>query len=299
MEIQTLANKFYQYSTHIRGFSPATIKRYRYVINFYCRHENITLISEITDANIRSLFFYGRTERKWSTNTFIVFYKSLKVFFKWCLSEGYMVSNPIAEIEKPKLEQRLPNKLNKQDTFRLLEIVYNYPYETNFLRYRNYAIFSTFVFTGIRFRELLNLRFTDVDLENMTIFINRGKGNKDRMIPISSTLAGILKKYLDVRKQLNKTCLQFFVSSKQNCGFTESGMKNLVQKMRKVSNLKFTVHKLRHTFATLMLEGGCDIYCLSKMMGHSDIKTTTIYLSASIEHLKKQINKHPFNEYHD
>ena len=66
--------------------------------------------------------------------------------------------------------------------------------------------------------------------------------------------------------------------------------------MRDASRLKFTIHKLRHTFATLMLEGGVDIYSLSKMMGHSDIKTTTIYLSASAELLRSQMTKHPLND---
>jgi site-specific recombinase XerD len=109
-------------------------------------------------------------------------------------------------------------------------------------------------------------------------------------------LAQSLKRYFEERKRLNKTCPEFFVSLNRNCGFTESGLKNLVLKMRQASGLKFTIHKLRHTFATLMLEGGCDIYSLSKMMGHSDIKTTTIYLYASAEHLRAQMTKHPLND---
>jgi len=79
-------------------------------------------------------------------------------------------------------------------------------------------------------------------------------------------------------------------------GYTDSGLKRLVEMVARVSKIKFSVHKLRHTYATLMLEGGCDIYSLSRMMGHSDIKTTTIYLSASAEHLRAQINKHPLND---
>ncbi len=81
-------------------------------------------------------------------------------------------------------------------------------------------------------------------------------------------------------------------------GFTSSGLKRLVGQLKKASGLSFTIHKLRHTFATLMLEGGCDIFSLSKMMGHSDIKTTTIYLSATAEHLRSQITKHPLNSSH-
>lgn len=77
-------------------------------------------------------------------------------------------------------------------------------------------------------------------------------------------------------------------------GFTEHGMKGLVEKIVKVSD-KFNLHKLRHTFATLMLKGGCEIFSLPKMMGHSDIKITTIYLAASAQHLREQILKHPLN----
>jgi len=127
------------------------------------------------------------------------------------------------------------------------------------------------------------------------IFVRLGKGNKDRIIPMSFTLAQSLNRYLVERRKQQKTCPEFFTSSNRNIGFTSSGLKLLVNQLKKASGLEFTIHKLRHTFATLMLEGGCDIYSLSKMMGHSDIKTTTIYLSASAEHLRSQVVKHPLN----
>jgi len=152
-----------------------------------------------------------------------------------------------------------------------------------------------FIFTGVRRKELLTLKYADVDIENLSLFIREGKGGKDRVIPISYTLAEILKKYLEERKRLKKTCPEFFTSLNRNIGFTDSGMKRLVERFKKASGLQFGIHKLRHTFATLMLEGGCDIYSLSKMMGHSDIKTTTIYLAASAEHLRGQMTKHPLN----
>lgn len=207
-----------------------------------------------------------------------------------------MERNPVADIEMPKVEKRLPPKLTKQETLRLLEIVYNYPYDYKFLRYRNHAIFSTFVFAGLRKKELLNLQYADVDIENLTIFVRQGKGSKDRIIPMSYTLAQTLKRYLEERKRLNKTCPEFFASLNRNIGLTNTGLKRLVYKMKETSRIDFTIHKLRHTFATLMLEGGCDIYSLSRMMGHSDIKTTTIYLAASTEHLRGQMMKHPLND---
>ena len=295
MDINILSQNFCDYSVSIRGYSKDTIRRYQYVIRCYCKFAGVSEIGQVTDENVRAVFYYGRTERKWSVNTFIVYHKTLLVFFRWCIKQGFMQKNPIEDIEIPKLEKRLPSKLTKQNALRLLEVVYNYPYEYKFLRFRNHAIFSTFIFAGLRKQELVNLKFGDVDIENLTIFVRQGKGGKDRIVPISYTLAQSLKKYIDERKRLSKTNPEFFSSLRGNLGFTENGIKKLVEQVCRSSGIIFTVHKLRHTFATLMLEGGCDIYSLSKMMGHSDIKTTTIYLSASAEHLRFQMTKHPMN----
>lgn len=146
------------------------------------------------------------------------------MFFRWCVEHGYTASNPVEGVEKPRLEQKIPAKLTKQDALRLIEVVYNYPYEYKYLRYRNHAIFSIFVFAGLHKNELLNLQFGDVDIDNLTIFVRQGKGRKDRMIPISYTLAHSLRRYLDERKRLGKTCTQFFASLRGNEGFTVDGL---------------------------------------------------------------------------
>lgn len=102
-----------------------------------------------------------------------------------------------------------------------------------------------------------------------------------------------LERYSDIRKKAYKTCPEFFTSYTYNQGITDSGLKRLIVKINKASGIKLASHKLRHTFATLMLEGGCDIYSLSKLMGHNNISTTTIYLNASAQLLREQISKHP------
>lgn len=296
MDIELLLQRFCEYSIAIKGYSPDTIRRYKFSIRYYYRFAKISTIGEVTENNVRSLFYTGRIEKHWSVNTFIVYHKSLRVFFRWCVKEGILEYDPIRDIEVPKPEKKLPPKLTKQTALRLLEIVCNYPYEYKFLRYRNHAIFATFIFAGLRKNELLHLQHADVDIENLTIFVRQGKGGKDRIVPISYTLAQILKRYVEERKRLRKSNPEFFSSLRSNVGFTENGLKKLVEQIRLSSAIAFTVHKLRHTFATLMLEGGCDIYSLSKMMGHNDIKTTTIYLAASAEHLRAQIGKHPLND---
>lgn len=295
MDIRLLAERFYEYSNYMKGYSKHTIRRYRQSIRFYIEYSGIETIDEVTPENVRSLFYHGRTQRDWTPNTFICYYKSLVVFFRWCMRQGLLEKNPVEDIECPRVEKKLPNKLNQQDALRLLEVVYNYPYKYKFLRYRNHAIFATFLFAGLRKSELLNLKFMDVDLDNLTLFVRQGKGSKDRIIPISFTLAESLRRYIRERNRIHRTCPEFFTSKTFNGGLTETGLKRLIDSIQQASGTKFTAHKLRHSFATLMLEGGCDIYSLSRMMGHSDIKTTTIYLSASAEHLRSQITKHPLN----
>lgn len=296
MDIHGLALRFCDYSSYMRGYSAATLRRYKQSIKAYSQFANVNEVEQANNANLRAFFFNGRTERGWKPNTFICYHKSLVVFFRWCVNEGYIKENPAVDIETPKLEKRLPPKLTKQEAMRLLEVAYNYPYPYKFLRYRNHAILATFIFAGLRKKELLQLKYADVDIENLSIFVRQGKGSKDRIVPMSHTLAQYLRRYLEERKRLNKTCSEFFTSLNRNMGFTEMGMRRLVQTIKKASGVNFTIHRLRHTFATLMLEGGCDIYSLSKMMGHADIKTTTIYLAASAEHLRGQIMKHPLND---
>jgi site-specific recombinase XerD len=131
------------------------------------------------------------------------------VFFRWCRQEGHITSNPIESIEVPKLERKIPTKLTKQEAMRILEMVDNFPYQHPFLRFQTYAIFATFIYTGIRKKELLNLKFTDVDIENLSLFIRQGKGSKDRIIPINYKLAKALQKYLEYRKKPIKALLSF------------------------------------------------------------------------------------------
>lgn len=297
MDIKTLVQQYCDYAIYYRNLSTRTIKRYKYVFDFYLKFSGIAEISEFTPESIRELLFHGRTKRNWKTNTYLVFHKTFTTFSKWCVKQKYLDKNPMDDIEKPKLDKTLPIKLTKQESVRLLEVVLNYPYPDNFTRMRNHAVFACFLYTGIRRRELLNLHLTDIDLDNLRLFVRRGKGAKDRFIPIHVELASILNRYIAERVKMNKTCPEFFTSTHFDSGFSCTTLKRITDTIRKSTNFQFTIHKLRHTFATLMLEGGCDIFSLSQMMGHSDIKTTTIYLSTTVNHLKNQMMKHPLSSY--
>lgn len=288
--------QFCEHQRFIKGFTPATIQRYRNAIRLFARSEAIEALGEVSETNFQRFMLAGRTVRHWTANSYVTYHKSFAVFFRWYVTEGFMEENPADGMEMPKTDKKLPPKLTKQEALRILETAANMPYPYKFLKYRNHAIFATFLYTGLRKQELLRLKFSDVDLKNRSIFVRQGKGSKDRIVPMGGALAMILDRYLLERRRLNKSCPEFFTSLNRNVGFTGTGLKRLVEKMNQASGIKFSAHKLRHSFATMMLEGGCDIYSLSRMMGHSDIKTTTIYLAATAEHLRHQIIKHPLDE---
>ena len=131
MDVKLLAQQFYDHCLHFKGYSSNTIRKYRYVIDGYCGYTGVNEISRVSDENVRALFFHGRTERKWSVNTFLCFYKSLKVFFRWCVAGGYLDHNPVEGIDVPKLEKKLPPKLTKHEALRLLDVFYHYHYQGN------------------------------------------------------------------------------------------------------------------------------------------------------------------------
>lgn len=299
MKIQEIHEAFCQYQETIKNYRPTTIQGYKETLKTFLRAcPEVERIDEVSFLIAQKFFFWGRSARNWKPSTFISHHKRMNVFFKWSHERKFITENPFELIEKPRLEKSLPKRLSKQEALGIIEASTCLPYPTPFLRYRNHAIFATFLYCGLRKSELLTLKVTDVDLTNMVISIRHGKGNKDRVVPIPFQLIAVLEKYLHERKQLNRTSLYFFVSVNRDGRLTDSGLKRLVLRIREASGTYFYIHMLRHTFATLMIEGGCDIYSLSKMMGHNDIKTTTIYLSASVEHLRGQMTKHPLNFIH-
>lgn len=289
-----LHQQFCEHAFTFKGNSKKTIITYENTFNKFFYTTEILDIRSVTRQSIESYIIEGKRLNNWAAKTIRNHLLYLSLFFDWAIQNNIIQENPVKDISRPKLPKKLPRSLSKQQAFDLLDWTRNYPYYYQFERYRSTAILATFIFTGIRLRELYNLQMVDLDIKDRKILIVRsGKGNKDRIIPLNNRLIDFLHPYLRAREKLGRTTPYFFTALRQNKKMGDSTVKCLVEKIRKHCGIYFTPHMLRHTFATLMLEGGCDIYSLSKMLGHADIQTTTIYLSASSTHLQKQMLKHP------
>lgn len=294
-ELPILFEKYLHHGELIRNYSPTTLDSYRSSFRVFLLETRATEINQLTMSQIETFLYQGREKRQWSAITFRGYFKHLNCFIKWCIVKGLMEENPMDKIEKPKLEKKLPRRLAPNDAQKVLDAAYHMRYGFRFERYRNRAIIGVMLLAGLRRCEVINLKLNDVDLDTRMIFINQGKGAKDRIVPISSRLKLILEDYVKERNRLKRLNIEYFTSIQPSRKFGNQCINYLMRRLRKVTKLDFSSHTLRHSFATLMLEGGCDIYTLSKVMGHSKITTTTIYLSCSTKQAAKSIEMHTLN----
>jgi site-specific recombinase XerD len=139
----------------------------------------------------------------------------------------------------------------------------------------------------LRLNELLKLRITDINLEAQEIYVNHGKGGKDRTVPIHLKLLGILRVYIEHRNARKKNSQWFFTGIHSDKRLYEKNVQEFCKKISISSGIKFTPHMLRHTFARLSCDADMNIFKLKEIMGHSHVSTTQIYLSVSKEGIKK------------
>lgn len=285
--------KFLEYSLVFKGNTERTIKGFRSSFKQFQKQSLIEKIERFDRDSVETWIIKGKLESEWSPKTIKNKLQDLQLFADYLVQKKLKTENDIRQIPRPKLPKTIPKHLTRDESITVLEWTRNFPYKYRYDKYRAIAIMATFIFSGIRLTELRNLKVCDVDIQNRNITVRAGKGLKDRMIPMNLSLMEHLERYVVERKRLKKSNPYFFSAMRQDSQMGDLVIKRMFIKIREKCKIHIYPHLLRHTFATLMLEGGCDIFSLSKMMGHSDIKTTTIYLSATTTHLREQIIKHP------
>lgn len=257
--------------------------------------------SEITKAVIERYQHYLYHYRKVRTGEPLSFNSQhtrlipVRAFCKWLSKQNYILYNPAADLEMPRLEKRLPKDIlsaSEADT------VCNVPDVREPVGLRDRAMLETLYNTGMRRMEVIGLKMYDIDFDRGTVLIRQGKGKKDRMTPIGDRALAWIRKYmLEVRPSLvvsPDNGILFLTA--QGEAFTRNRLTQMVRNYINASNVgkKGSCHLFRHTCATLMLEGGADIRFIQQLLGHADISTTEIYTQVSIKKLKEIHNlTHP------
>ena len=207
---------------------------------------------------------------------------SLKSFYKFLYKNNYINKKdyPLTKIAYPKMEKKLPKFIYYND---LLEIINESSKDKDGVRDR--LIIEMLYATGVRVSELINIKINDIDFNNKRIIV-LGKGNKERIVYYGEYAEEVLKEYMKTHERKNHNYL--FVNSKGG-KLTDRGVRYIIDNIMSKLSVKthVTPHVLRHTFATDMLNNGCDIKVVQELLGHSSLKATEIYTHVTNEHLKK------------
>lgn len=283
---------FIQYLQHEKRYSPHTVIAYNNDLDQFCSYLNKTYeiksIAVVTYPIIRS-WVVDLINQKISPRSINRKIAALKSYYKFLLRQGKVTSNPAKKITSLKSIKKLPEFVDKQNMFLLLDKI---EFPDNYTGYRDKLMLEIFYSTGIRLAELVNLKLSDIDLQNCTIKV-LGKRNKERIIPYNLTLRNQIKFYLQIKE---KTFNNIKQNNFSHLFLTEKGEKiyhKLVYRMVNkylgfVSTLsKKSPHILRHTFATHLLNNGADINAIKELLGHANLAATQVYTHNTIDKLKK------------
>lgn len=295
MEISTAMYQYLDYQRYFKNVTNASLISSKQEIRFFAKATNTKHVSSISEETVSGYLLNGIAISNWKMSSVSTKRHTLNPFFDWCVMKGHLCSNPIKALPRLRVEQRLLPALTKQQAIRLLDVAYNCHHRNDFMRFRSHAMLATCIFAGLRRAELFNLKIEEIDFDREAIFVNQGKGRKDRMIPMNAMLSKILKEYIKQRQKLYPQVRELFCQYSGKGKYCGYAFKFIINRFTRISGIKFTLNTLRHTFATLLLEGGADIHSISKMMGHADVVTTERYLTVCVEHLRTQIGKHPLN----
>ena len=211
---------------------------------------------------------------------------SIRMFYRFCVTEGKITSNPARLLGIPKLYQHLPHILSRDE----VEALLSQPDGLTLLGKRDKAMLEILYATGLRVTELIGLKMHNINLE--AGFIRTiGKGSKERIIPMGGKAIGALKEYVQNARPafLRKRKSSSLFLNRRGNSMTRQGFWKILKHYALKAGItrNVTPHTLRHSFATHLLEGGADLRSVQIMLGHSDISTTQIYTHVARERLKE------------
>lgn len=275
-----------------RNLSPNTIEAYRndlahleaFMMRNNLKLENVTLEQLHTFA--ASLHEYGITPRSQARVL-----SGVRSFFRFLVLDGVVESDPTELLEWPSLPEHLPVVLTLEEIDRIEDSIDLSKAEGA----RNRAIIEVLFSCGLRVSELVNMKLSDLYLEDRVLLV-RGKGNKERLVPVSNKAIADLKRWFFDRNlmKIKPGEDDYVFLNRRGAHLTRTMILIMVKRQAEEAGIKKTIspHTFRHSFATALLQGGADLRSIQTMLGHEKIDTTLVYTHISNEQLRKAILEH-------
>lgn len=317
-------NSFLDYTATILNKSPNTVKEYNYDLAMFLKFIKIRFnkplknlqfneikISDFSLDDIKQIKLEDiHAFLAYLTNTFnskpatrARKASSIRVFFNYLTQEKLIEINPAQNLKNPKQDRRLPKYLTLADSEKLLSVTAD-P-ENNRNSARDFAIITLFLNCGMRLSELVGINIKDISFDECKLTVI-GKGNKERTIYLNNACIHAIKSYLDIRpknglKEDSKKSKDALFLSERRERIGKRTVQYIVEKELNTAGLdtkKYSVHKLRHTAATLMYQyGKVDIRALQELLGHESISTTEIYTHVNNEQIRNAVERNPLAKF--
>lgn len=271
-----------------QGLSPHTLRAYTKDLKEF----SLSLDKaprDIDYLDIRS-YIASLHHRKLKKSSIARHLASIRSFFKYLHREGYIKKNPAKLVSSPKVPKTLPRFLDIDETFSLMDT----PQGDTFRPTRDKAMLELLYSSGLRVSELTSLDVVDLDIKEALVRV-KGKGRKERIVPIGTMAMEALQNYLPERISLKKKSPALFLNNRGG-RLTQRSVRRILVAYSRMINLKGNIgpHTLRHTFASHLLHEGADLRSIQELLGHASLSTTQKYTHVDIRHLAEVYDKaHP------
>lgn len=292
---ELLEDAFFEFLTTEKNSSPHTLSNYERSLRFFRESlgERFQNWPELTADHFRA-YLYELMKVDTARSTIRLRFAALRSFYQFLTYRQGLPKNPLKEVQLPKAEKKLPITLNIRQIEELLALPLQRPLSKQapaWMPYRDTAILELFYSTGLRLSELASLQAIQIDSTTTAIRV-LGKGSKERLVPVGSYALRAVQKY---RLEANVHDGPLFIS-KLRKRLSPRAIDQLLSKYLRHSKIQFAVtpHKLRHSFATHLLDNGADLRAVQSLLGHASLSTTQIYTAVSKTRLKEAYrNAHP------
>lgn len=293
-----LIQNFKEYLEVEKGLSENSIYSYSYDLkkfNHYLEKFEKGFL-DVDHEDIQN-FIKEQRSRNISARTLARSVAAIRQFYKYLMEEKRLKTNPTEKLETPEVSKTLPDYLTVDE----IEELFSSIDEEDTFELRDKAIFELLYSSGLRISEACSLKIQDIDLENMFVVVTKGKGGRERLVPLGQEAFRILSKYLKNSREaiLRTRYSDFLFISKKGSSLNRKSVWRLLKKYLARTKIKKSVtpHTLRHSFATHLLENEADLRSVQELLGHIDISTTQVYTHLANKTLQEIHRKyHPRGE---